>query len=147
MSVPKAIHTAFSDAIETGEVEAVKAMIQQYPELVDHPDWTPPPLHCAVLWDQPCIAEVLLNSGADIESKDPDRSTTPLRYAIVYCKTQMVLLLLSRGAIAGPIVEHGTTALQLAKDAAGGEFEGYEDMPPRENYVEIVELLQELGVE
>jgi uncharacterized protein len=143
------IHTAFSDAIETGNVEAVAWLIQQYPDLVCHPDWTPPPLHCSVLWNRPEIAEILLDGGADIEVRDPDRGATPLRYAILYCQKEMIRLLLSRGANAGAIVENGTgtTALQLAKDAAAGQFETYDDMPPRTAYGEVVSLLQELGVE
>ncbi len=138
-------HSAFSDAIESGNADAVKSLIKQHPELVNHADWTPPPLHCAVLWNQPKIAEILLDNGADIEIRDPDRRTTPLRYAIVYCKKEMITLLLSRGANSGPIVQNGTTALQLAKDAAAGEFEEYDDMPSRSEYSEIVNLLQQLG--
>lgn len=141
------IHTAFSDAIETGDVEAVASLIQQHPDIVNHPDWTPPPLHCCVLWKQPNIAEMLLDAGADIEMRDPDRNTTPLRYAILYCQNQMIPLLLFRGANAGPIVENGTTALQLARDAAAGEFEQYDDMPPRMDYLEVVSLLQQSAAE
>jgi ankyrin repeat protein len=147
MTVPSGKHTAFSDAIETGDAEAVELLIQRHADLVNHPDWTPPPLHCAVLWNQPKIAEILLDNGANIEIRDPDRSTTPLRYAIVYCKPEMISLLLSRGANAGPIVENGTTALQLAKDAAAGEFEEYDDLPSRNDYSEMVDLLQQLGIE
>ena len=141
------IHTAFSDAIKPGDVEAVASPIQQHPDLVNHPDWPPPPLHCSVLWNQPKITEKLLDSGANIEIRDPDRSTTPLRYAILYCQTQMIPLLLSRGAYVGPIVENGTTALQLAADAAAGNFEEYDDMPPRADYGEVVRFLQQHRVE
>lgn len=114
---------------------------------MNHPDWTPPPLHCAVLWNQPEIAEILLDRGANIEMRDPDRSTTPLRYAIIYCKKQLIPLLLARGANAGPIIENGTTALQLAQNAAAGEFKEFDDLPSISEYAEVVELLRELGVE
>lgn len=147
MTLSRATHAAFSDAIETGDAETVKSLIQQHSGLVNHADWTPPPLHCAVLWNQPKIAEVLLDNGADIEIRDPDRSTTPLRYAIVYCKQQMIPLLLSRGANAGPICENGTTAFQLAEIAAAGEFEEHDDMPSRNEYSEIVDLLRQFGIE
>lgn len=146
MTVPRAIHTAFSDAIETGDAEAVETLVRQHTMLVNHPDWTPPPIHCAVLWNQPTIAEILLDNCADIERRDPDRNTTPLRYAILYCKPQMISLLISRGANPGPIVDHGTTALQLAQDAAAGEFEQYDDMPSRDEYGQVVELLRQLGL-
>ena len=147
MTVPRAIHTAFSDAIEFGDVQTVESLMREHPSLVNHPDWTPPPLHCAVLWNQPRIAEILLDNGADIEIRDPDRSTTPLRYAIVFNKKQMIQLLLNRGANSGPIVDSGTTALQLAKNAAAGESEDYDDMPSRKEYGEVVDLLERLGVD
>lgn len=83
MTVTQADHTALSNAIETGNLYTVESLIRQHPELVSHPDWTLPPIHCAVLWNQPGIAELLLDNGADIETLDPDRQTTPLRYAIM----------------------------------------------------------------
>jgi hypothetical protein len=43
MTVPVSKHTAFSDAIETGDVHAVESLIQQHPDFVNHPDWTPLP--------------------------------------------------------------------------------------------------------
>lgn len=142
----KTDHTAFSDAIQAGDVHAVESLIRQNPELVNHPDWTPPPLHCAVLWSQPKVAEFLLDNGADIEMRDPDRQTTPLRYAIMYCKAELIPLLLSRGANSEAIVENGTSALQLAIDAAGGAFEEYDDLPSREQYNDVVRLLKQSGL-
>lgn len=141
MTLTNADHTALSDAIEAGDLTAVKALIHQHPELVDHPDWTPPPIHCAVLWNQLAITEFLLDNGANIELRDPDRQTTPLRYAIMYCMSDMISLLLSRGANAGPIIENGSSAIQLAREAASGAFEEFDDLPPRKEYRRIVEIL------
>ena len=146
MVLNKSHHAAFADAIEKGDADAVVAIIRQFPELVNHADWTPPPIHCAVLWDQSNIAEILLANGADIELLDPDRHTTPLRYAIMYAKSDLVTLLTFRGANSGPIVEDGTTALQLAHEAASGAFEGFDDLPPRASYQEVVEVLRQSGV-
>ena len=87
---PHLAHAVFAEAIESGDVLTVKSLIQSNPKLMDHPDWTPPPLHCAILWDQPEIVEVMLESGADLEMLDPDRRTTPLRYAILYCKIDLI---------------------------------------------------------
>ena len=92
---PMSTHDDLSDAIEAGDGPTVEELLRKHPELVNSPDWTPPPLHCAVLWNQPKVAEILLNNGADIETRDPDRSTTPLRYAVVYCKKEMIQQLLS----------------------------------------------------
>ena len=144
MTITQKIHTAFSNAIESGDFAAVELLIQEHPKLVNHPDWTPPPIHCAVLWNQAKIAELLLDKGADIEMLDPDRQTTPLRYAIMYCKTDLIPLLLSRGANVGPIVEDGMSALQLAEEAASGAYEEYDDLPSRDEYNKVVTLLQQV---
>jgi ankyrin repeat protein len=61
------------------------------------------------------MAEILLDNGADIELRDPDRNTTPLRYAIVYCQRDMIPLLISRGANTGAITDNGTTAKSRRK--------------------------------
>ena len=146
MTLTKADHTTLSDAIESGDLCAIRSLIQQHPEMVNHPDWTPPPIHCAIRWDQPKIAELLLDSGADIEMLDPDRQTTPLRYAIMYCKTDLIPILLSRGANAGAIVQGGTSALQLAQDAANGAYEDYDDLPSRDAYRNVVARLKQAGL-
>ncbi len=138
MPLNQSDHAAFSDAIESGDLRAVEALIQRYPELVNHPDWTPPPIHCAVLWNQPKIAELLLDSGAGIETLDPDRQTTPLRYAVMYCRTDLIPLLLERGANAGPIGQDGTSVLELAQEAANGAYIEYDDLPPPDAYRDVV---------
>ena len=132
MTLTKADHTALSNAIESGDSVTVESLVQEHPELVNHPKWTPPPIHCAVLWNQPEIAELLLDNGADIEMRDPDRQTTPLRYAIMYGKPDLIVVLLSRGANTGPIVEDGMSALKLAQEAANGAYEAYDDLPSRD---------------
>lgn len=133
----------FAEAIESGDLSAVKTMVRQHPDWIDHPDWTPPPLHCCVIWNQPAVATLLLDAGADMELKDPDRQTTPLRYAILYAKPEMVSLLITRGANQGAIVPSGSTALELAREAAVGHYEHFEDMPPKESYGKIVSMLND----
>ncbi len=141
------IHDDLADAIEAGDVAKVRQLVVEHPELVNSPDWTPPPLHCAVLWNQPQVAEVLLDNGANIEIRDPDRDTTPIEYAVVYCKKDLIPLLLSRGAKTDFSDEGGRTVLQLALDAADGAFEEYDDLPSPAEYNEVVDLLKRLGVE
>ena len=55
-------------------------------------------------------------------------------------------MLLSRGANAGSIVENGSTALQLAMQAASGKYEQYEDLPGRTEYKNVVTVLLESGL-
>ena len=145
--IPEHADTAFAQAIEDGDVETVESLLRQYPSLVNSPDWTPPPLHCAVLWNQPKVAEVLLDHGADIERRDPDRNTTAIRYAVVFCKPDLIPLLLSRGARTDFTDEGETTLRQLAIRASQGAFEEYEDLPRPPEYRRIVEQLEQLGVE
>lgn len=145
MDISSTDSKVFAEAIESGDVKSARAMIDRYPEIVSHPDWTPPPLHCAVLWNQVEIAKLLLDRGADIESLDPDRQTTPLRFAIMYCQAKMIKLLLSRGAVSGPIKEDGTTALELAHEASNGAFEAFEDLPRPSEYRPIVNLLRNMS--
>ena len=139
-------HEELVQAMKSGDCDRVQQLLSQYPDLVNSTEWTPPPLHCAVLWDQPAIADVLLDNGADIEMKDSDRQTTPLRYAVVYAKPQMIEKLLSRGANVGPIVEGGTSVLKMAEDAANGSLEEFEELPSRAAYREVVKLLKESGI-
>jgi len=103
-------------------------------------------LHCAVLWNQPKLAEILLDNGADIEIRDPDRDTTPIEYAVVYGKKDLIPVLLSRGARTDFTDEGGRTLLQLAVNAADGAFEEYDDLPRPTEYNEIVVMLKHLGV-
>lgn len=140
-------HDDLATAIEKGNADEVEQLLVQHPDLVNSRDWTSPPLHCAVLWNQLRIADMLLANGADIEIRDPDHKTTPLRYAIVYCRKEMIRLLISRGANTGALIENGTTAIQLATDAANGKFEELGHMPSRTEYREIVDLLKQPGVQ
>ena len=146
MTLNEQDHRTLSDAIESGDAETVTRCLADFPELVNHPRWTPPPLHCAVLWDQAAIAELLLDYGADLEGRDPDQQTTPLRYAIMFAKVALIPLLLSRGAQAGPIEEGGKSAWQLAVEAADGAYESYEDLPRREAYGPVLRALREHGL-
>ena len=104
-------------------------------------------MHCAVLWNQHRIAEILLDNGGNIEIRDPDRDATPLEYAVVYCKKDLISLLVARGARTEFTDEGGRSVLQLAVDAAGGAFEEYDELPPPKQYNEVVDLLMRLGVE
>lgn len=135
------IDRELSDAIEKGDAEAVGRLLDDQPGIVNSRDWTPPPLHCAVLWNQPQIAELLLDRGANIDMLDPDRQTTALRYAVVYAKANLIPVLLSRGANAGAITDGGTTALELAREASEGAYEEFDDLPSRDEYAEVITAL------
>lgn len=131
-------------AIDTDDLESAGKLLSEDRELANSREKTPPPLHLAVYLNKPLMIDLLLDHGADIEIKDQDRSTTPVRYAIVYARQDIIRQLVSRGANVGAIQENGTTALEVAKKGAAGGFEEYKELPSREEYGEIVKLLEEL---
>lgn len=87
----------------------------------------------------------MFNTKAVVTSSDVanPKVIKRVRYAIMFCKTDLVQLLLSRGANSNSIVEGGRTALQLAEDAANGESEEFEDLPSPEAYKSVVAILKQ----
>ena len=132
------------DAIKQGQAVVLRQWMAAAPNWVNASGWTPPPLHCTVLWNQPQMAEVLLDAGAELEMLDPDRQTTPLRYAVMYAKPEMIRLLVARGASCDPIHDGGSTALELAREAANGAYAEFDDLPRPSEFAPIVQLLEEL---
>ena len=128
------------EAIEANNVDWVRKILATQSDLVDSIDATPPPIHWAIYQDKPQMVELLLDYGANIELTDQDRDATPLDYAIVYGRKDIIPILVSRGArLAG--------RLQLAEKGVAGGFEEFSELPSRQEYKEIVELLLELGVD
>lgn len=132
-------------AIEGNDIDALERLLVIDKELADSKELTPPPLHFAVLMDQPRIVEAMLDHGADIESQDQDRNTTPVRYAIVYDRREIIRILIARGADLGVVEGLDMSALQVAEEGAAGGFEEFEELPSRAQYGEIVDLLKEFG--
>ena len=60
---------------------------------------------------------------------------------------QMIRLLVARGADLGLWEGKDLTALQVALKGASGGFEEFEELPSRQEYSEVAELLRELGAE
>lgn len=124
-------------AISDNDVERVDMLLAGDKKLANSADETPPPIHWAIYQDRWQIAEMLLDHGADLERRDRDRDATPLDYAIVYARKDIIPLLIARGAnLAGK--------LELAEKGASGGFEEFGELPSREAYGEIVALLRRL---
>lgn len=124
------------DAIELDDVDAVHRLLLAHPELVEGPGATPPPIHWAIYHDRTAAAEALLDRGADIERPDQDRDSSPLAYAIVFGRREIVQLLLGRGART-----EGMRA--LARRGAAGAFEQYPDVADPERFDELASILPE----
>ncbi len=102
-------------AARSGDVAAIRSLVarganpNERDDAVNH--WTP--LLHAVHKHQLGSVAALIDAGADPNGTDPN-GTTPLMMAAGYGQTDMVELLLRRGANAHLADQHGATALDLA---------------------------------
>ena len=125
-------------AIEAGDIGRAKRLLTSRPGLVNSTEGTPPPIHWAIYQDRRNAVELLLDHGADMELRDRDRDATPLDYAIVYTRQEIIRALVSRGA-------NLDGRMRLAVKGASGGFEAFGELPSRRQPEEVVELLRELG--
>ena len=123
-------------AIDADDVDRIERLLTMSPDLVNSTDETPPPIHWAIYRDKRRAVETLLNHGAVLAIRDRDRDATPLDYAVVYARKELIPLLISRGA-------NIDSAMGVALKGASGGFEEYTELPDREQYEAIVELLRE----
>ena len=125
-------------AIEADDVDRIKQLLTMRPGLVNSAGEAPPPLHWAIYRDKRGAVEALLNHGADLTLRDRDRDATPLDYAVVYARRELIPALISCGA-------SRDCGMRVALKGASGGFEEYPELPERQQYQGIVELLGELG--
>lgn len=126
-------------AIDDNQPELARDILDANKELADAPDETPPPIHWAIFRNRLQIVELLLDYGANIERKDQDRGATPLDYAIMYGRMDIVRMLIKRDA-------DTDGRLELARRAAAGAFDEFPDLPSRKTYQEVAKILQaEIG--
>lgn len=124
-------------AVAKGDTAGVREVLGREPDLVRASRKTPPPLHWAIYHNRPQVVELLLDAGADIGLRDPDRDATPLEYAVVYARRRIIRLLAARGADAG-------AGLPVALKGAGGGFAEFAELPSRGEYEAVATLLGEL---
>ena len=125
-------------AIDADDVERIERLLTTRPGLVNATDKTPPPIHWAIYRNKRGAVEALLRHGSDLALRDRDRDATPLDYAVVYARRELIPLLISRGADLD-------SGMQVALKGASGGFEEYAELPDRGEYEGIVELLRDLG--
>ena len=132
--------TDLHDSIEADDIGRIRELLADCPGLVNSLEETPPPIHWAIYLDRRVAVELLLEYGTDTELKDQDRDATPLDYAIVYARTEIIRILAAHGA-------NLDGRLQLAVKGASGGFEEFAELPGRQRYGEVAALLRELGAE
>jgi hypothetical protein len=84
---------AFFSAVERGDAESVRVLLEAEPALVRARDDTgATPLHVAAFHGQRSVAELLLAAGADINARDATYTATPAGWAIHYLRERGALL-------------------------------------------------------
>ena len=73
---------------------------------------------CPAMWSDPAVCEVLIDAGADIETKD-DMGRTPLHYACKSGELAVVKMLVKAGAEVPVTDNEGFTCLMLASSGSG----------------------------
>lgn len=124
------------DAVDAQDYALAEQILAEDPDQLDGVDDIPPSLHGCVYEDKPEICRWLLDHGANIELPEQDYGSPPLKAAVIHRHKKILRMLVERGA-------DTSRAMQLAERGLAGDFE---DLPPPEAYLEIVELLRELGV-
>lgn len=118
------------DAAKSGDLEKVKILLNENPDLVfSKDDDGETPLNWAAANGYKAVAELLLANKADVNTKNID-GQTPLFAAVFYYHKDMVELLLANKADVNAKTNKGWTPLRLAVD------EGHKD---------VAELLRQHG--
>src|SRR5262245_37773142 len=121
----------FYDAVTMGDRDAVEAMLAKNPELVGSSDANGfTALHGIAGQDEPALAELLIDRGADVGAKN-DMGMTPLHIAQY---GSIVEVLVRRGADVNAGAQNGWTPLHV--QAQEGEDTGA---------LEVMEALLEAG--
>ncbi len=99
---------------ETREIERLKAVIRNSPDLVNaRAGFGDTPLHLAALKGESMVAEFLLSHGAEVDAKEREENTA-LHFAALAGHKAVAELLLSRGADVNGRNGFGATPLHLA---------------------------------
>jgi hypothetical protein len=126
------------DALDAKDYALAEQIIADDPDQLEGVDWVPPSLHGCIYEDKPEMFEWFLDHGADMELREQDYGSPPLKCAIVHRHKRIIRILVERGA-------DTTRAMNVAQRGLAGDFEDDPSLD-REGYREIIELLRELGV-
>ena len=108
------------DAVEKGNIEAVKQHLAAGTDVNAKDHWTP--LLRAAWRDQKEIAELLIVNGADLEAKCPRSGMTPLIGAAMLGHWELVHLLINKGADVYAKEKELDTLLHLRKVLSNEKF-------------------------
>ena len=117
--VPPAAAAEIHEAVESGDLDAVRRLIEEDPALLEAPDpldYTP--LHYAARYGRADIARFLIEEGARIDAQNQEMAT-PLRIAAVANKHEAARVLLEAGADTEIPDDYGRTPLLICARERG----------------------------
>jgi ankyrin repeat protein len=107
------------EAFRKGDIQAVKALIEKSPEVLDSRDAEgQTPLHYAAFGGDSALVNFLIDHGAKLELQDV-RAKTPLHIAAMNDRKDVVAALLRRGAVVDVRDDYQRTALVLCARERG----------------------------
>ena len=110
------------DAVQEGDIETVKLLIEGGADINAMGMFGHPPLNHAVASGHKDVAEYLISKGADINGQDVDGST-PLQTAAFWAQKEISVVLISSGSKVNSMDNFGLTPLHAA--AGGYDSENY----------------------
>ena len=114
--------TRIHDAAKTGDMAAVRALLEKQPGLLNAPNNDgQTPLHVAAKNGHKEIVGLLLEKGAEVNARDRFQGT-PLHWAVFYGHKEVAELLLVKGAAVNTKERKGWTPLHYAA------WKGYKDL-------------------
>jgi ankyrin repeat protein len=111
--VPRGKTTVLHEAVNEGDVDDVKELISEVPDVDVRDEVGRTALHYAAITGDIVIAAALLNAGADPDLTDVD-GRVPLHYAALSCHADMAAMLLGADADYRIIDDDDESPLDLA---------------------------------
>ena len=112
----ESISEKFYDAVQEGDLETVKKIVESGTNVNEQDIFGYPPLNHAVACGHKAIAEYLISKGADIHGKDKEWCT-PLHMAAFWGSKEIADILLQEGADVNALNKSKTTPLHSAAGA------------------------------
>lgn len=104
----------FYSAVKTGQTEEVRSLLAEGLDVNQPFGEGISALHLAVINNQEEVAEILIQSGANVNAPDATLSATPLHLAALYGRNNIANALIKRGANVNALMKFNISPLLVA---------------------------------